>query len=136
MLPGPSHCSKIVWLFLSHCSQEILCLSAGREIGHLTLQGKNHMNDSEFLMSHLGYLLIYSISTRDRGLGNDAINSLYHYSVLWEETQAWWSWGVAGLSLGAFSLNLLRLLCLGLIQSPRKVELFYGGEVLTFQIIP
>lgn len=94
------------------------------------------MNDSEFLMSHLGYLLIYSISTRDRGLGNDAINSLYHYSVLWEETQAWWSWGVAGLSLGAFSLNLLRLLCLGLIQSPRKVELFYGGEVLTFQIIP
>lgn len=44
--------------------------------------------------------------------------------------------GLAGLSLETFSLNVLRLLWLGLIQPARKVEPFYGGEVLTFQIIP
>lgn len=34
------------------------------------------------------------------------------------------------LSLGAFSLNLLRLLRLGLIQPARNVELFCGGKSL------
>lgn len=43
---------------------------------------------------------------------------------------------MAGLSVGAVSLNLLKLLCLELIQPARKVELVYGVKVLTFQIMP
>lgn len=64
--------------------------------------------------------------------------SLYHYSVSWEETEG----GrvvepeCPSLSLGASSLNLLRLLRLGLIQPAGKVELLCGGKSLDFiQII-
>lgn len=43
---------------------------------------------------------------------------------------------MVALSLGDFSLNLLRLLCLGLMQPAKKFELFHGGEIFRFDIIP
>lgn len=50
----------------------------------------------------------------------------------------WWSWGVDALSLGAFSLNLLRLLCLGLVSQLRSLSCSMEGnscEIFRFHVI-
>lgn len=58
------------------------------------------------------------------------MQSLYHYSVLGGETEGRRVVELERplLSLGAASLNLLRLLRLGLIQAASNAELFCGGK--------
>ena len=117
-------------------SRDSLSLSAEKERCYLTyLEGKNLMNDIAFLRRHLGHLLNCSVSIQDRGLANETIFSVPLSSSLGRDRARVLELGLAGLSLETFSLNVLRLLWLGLIQPARKVEPFYGGEVLTFQII-
>lgn len=86
----------------------------------------------------LGHLLICSISIWDRRLATDDLYSLNTTQLLRRSLRlgGWWSWGVVGISLEAFSPNLLRPLHLGWCRQLARLSCSMQGKSSDFRSVP